>query len=280
MRKYVLREFAFLIRYFQAQLTVEPHRLFYLEIIRPNYYAIKSSRPFDRESMSFYQIELRARDFGQPSLRRSMTFELNITDINDQKPQFKTNYTFDLIENNRIPTIIGQINAYDDDQGLNGQITYTIIPISSYFSISSNDGILSTNTSFDYEIKREYQFQVRARDHGEPPLESFVHIQINIINVNEYSPQFEKEDYVFSLYENSTNETSRFIGQVKAYDRDYGDHINYSLDNQENLFTIDQHGNIRTEAIFDRELQDEYRLTVIATDNSTIGSTTVIIKIQ
>ncbi|CAF5086171.1 unnamed protein product, partial [Rotaria socialis] len=57
--------------------------------------------------MSSYQIELHARDFGQPSLRRSMTFELNITDINDQIPQFHTNYTFDLIENNRIPTIIG-----------------------------------------------------------------------------------------------------------------------------------------------------------------------------
>ena len=104
--------------------------------------------------MSFYQIELRASDFGQPSLRRSMTFELNITDINDQIPQFKTNYTFDLIENNRIPTIIGQINAYDYDQGKNGQITYAIIPLSSYFFITSNDGILSTNTSFDYEKKR------------------------------------------------------------------------------------------------------------------------------
>ena len=154
--------------------------------------------------MSFYQIELHARDFGQPSLRRSMTFELNITDINDQIPQFKTNYTFDLIENNRIPTIIGQINAYDSDQGINGQITYTIIPLSSYFLITSNDGILSTNTSFDYEIKRQYKFQVRARDHGQPSLESFVNIQINIININEYSPQFEKDNYEFYINENET----------------------------------------------------------------------------
>src|SRR5689334_18056111 len=118
--------------------------------------------------MSFYQIELRARDFGQPSLRRSMTFELNITDINDHIPIFKTNYTFDLFENNRIPTIIGQINAYDYDQGINSQITYSIIPPSLYFFITSNDGILSTNISFDYELKRQYNFQIRARDHGQP----------------------------------------------------------------------------------------------------------------
>ncbi|CAF4421393.1 unnamed protein product, partial [Adineta steineri] len=63
-------------------------------------------------------------------------------------------------------------------------------------------------------------------------------------------------------------------------DKDYGDIINYSLGNHEDLFIIDQNGKIWTQYIFDRELQDEYKLTVIATDNSTIGSTTVTIKIQ
>ncbi|CAF1035712.1 unnamed protein product [Rotaria sordida] len=260
----------------KAQLTIEPHHLFYVEIIRLNYYAIKSLHKFDRETISYYKIELRARDFGQPSLRRSMTFELNITDINDQIPQFKTNYTFDLIENNRIPTIIGQIHAYDYDQGINGQITYTINPKSLYFFITSNDGIISTNTTFDYEIKRIYKFQVCARDHGEPSLESYVNIQINIININEYSPKFEKDNYEFSIYE---NRTIKYIGQVKAYDQDYKDIISYTLGNYEDLFFIDYDGKISTKFIFDRELQDEYKLTIIATDNSTFGSTIVTIKI-
>ena len=74
-----------------------------------------------------------------------------------------------------------------------------------------------------------------------------------------------------------------FIGKVKANDRDYGDYVTYSLDDNEHLFTIDQNGNIWTEIIFDREIQDEYNLTIFATDNSTaglIGSTIVIIKIK
>jgi hypothetical protein len=53
----------------------------------------------------------------------------------------------------KFPSVIGQVNAYDD-QGINGQINYAIIPSSSDFSISSINGIISTNTSFDYEIKR------------------------------------------------------------------------------------------------------------------------------
>jgi hypothetical protein len=209
-----------------------------------------------------------------------MAFDLNITDINDQKPVFKANYTFDMIENNQIPSVIGQINAHDADQGINSQISYSIIPPSSYFSISSIDGIISTNTSFDYEFKRQYKFKVRARDSGQPPLESFVYILVNIINQNEYSPVFEKKIYYFFVNENSTNETRTLVGQVKANDQDYGDHITYSLDNNQHLFTIDQNGNIWTDIIFDREVQDEYKLTIIATDNTTIGLTTVIIKIK
>jgi len=262
--------------FFKAQLTVEPHRLFYLEQFQSNSYTVKSTRSFDRETMSFYQIELRARDFGQPSLRRSMTFELNITDVNDERPQFKSNYTFDLIENNRIPTIIGQVQAFDSDQGVNGQISYAISPPSSYFHITANEGMLSTNTSFDYELKREYHFQVRARDHGQPSLESFIDVQINIININEYSPEFERDNYLFSIYE---NQTIGLVGQVKAFDRDIGDRIYYALSNYEDLFEIDRDGWISTSFICDRKVEVAYKLTVIATDNSTIGSTIVTIRI-
>ena len=261
-------------------MTVEPHRLFYLETLRPNAYALKSSRPFDRESTSFYQIELRARDFGQPSLRRSMTFELNITDINDQKPIFKSNYTFDVIENNRVPLIIGQITAHDADQDLNGQLSYALVSPSSDFFISSSDGTLSTNSSFDYETQRTYRFQVRARDHGQPALDSVVSVRVNVVNVNEYAPEFERDTYVFSLYENATKKREQLIGQVKAFDRDYGDRVRYALSSDEDLFRIDQEGQLWTEKIFDREMQDEYKLTVIASDNSTMGSTAVIIQIK
>ncbi|CAF1616000.1 unnamed protein product, partial [Adineta ricciae] len=266
-----------------AQLTIEPNRLFYLEIIRPNYYSVKSLHRLDREIASNYQIELHARDFGQPSLRRSMTFDLNITDVNDQRPIFPRNYTFEISENNIIPSVIGQVIAYDADQGLNGQISYSIDPPSSYFSISSTDGIISTNTTFDYEANRQYHLQVRARDAGQPSMDTFTLVKVNILNLNEYSPEFEKKKYQFFINENSTNKSSTFIGQVKAIDHDYGDHVVYSLNDNYHLFIIDQSGNLRTDAIFDREIQDEYIVTVMATDNSTmgsIGSATVIIKIQ
>lgn len=252
-------------------------------MIRSNYYSVKSLRRFDRETTPLYRVELYARDFGQPSLRRSMTFELNITDVNDEKPIFKSNYTFHIIENNPIPSVIGQINAYDADQGLNGQISYAIVPLSPYFLVSPNDGIISTNISFDYESKRLYTFQVEASDYGKPSLASTVYVKVHIINQNEYAPEFEKDIYYFSISENITNIAKTFIGQVKAKDRDFGDYVYYSLNDTEDLFTIDQNGNLWSNAIFDRETKDQYKLTLIAIDNSTtslMGTATVIVKIR
>lgn len=258
-------------------MTIEPNRLFYLEILRPNYYSIKSLRAFDRESTAIYQIELRARDFGQPSLRRSMNFQLNITDTNDEKPQFKSNYTFEILENNQIPSVIGEVRAEDADLGLNSQILYSLVSPSSIFSISPIDGIISTNVSFDYETQREYFLQVRARDSGQPPLESISTVRVNILNQNEYPPQFAKKIYTFSVDENSTEQC---LGQVKAVDRDFGDRIEYQLDNYQQAFTIDEYGKICTKMVFDREMQDQYNLTVVAKDSSMMSSTMVIVRIK
>jgi hypothetical protein len=241
-----------------------------LEILRPNYYSIRSQYRFDREVTGIYRIELRANDYGQPSLQRSMIFQLNITDINDQKPRFTNNYTFDIIENNQIPSVIGQIIAHDADQGVNSQIIYSLN--SHEFFISPTNGIISTNISFDYEYQRQYYIEVRARDYGQPPLESFAYVQVNIINQNEYAPEFEQTVYSFSLNENSSNLTQQCLGKVQAFDRDHDDHIEYQLNDHHDLFNIDSAGYICTENIFDREMQDEYNLTVIARDNSSVGS--------
>lgn len=79
-----------------------------------------------------------------------------------------------------------------------------------------------------------------------------------------------------------TNKSAIFVGRVQAIDRDFGDTISYSISSDEHLFIIDQNGNIWTEAVFDREVQNQYNLTIIAMDNSTaesLGSTLVQIEI-
>lgn len=261
-------------------MTVEPRRFFYLEPIEKNFYALKALNRFDRESISFYQIEIRARDFGQPSLRRSMNFEINVTDVNDERPTFKSNFTFELAENNKVPMVVGRVTASDRDQAENGRISYSIIPASNIFFIDQQDGTISTNFSFDFEREKLFHFRVSGRDQTPPFFESFVDVFVKIINVNEFSPQFEKDFYVFTLEENSTTDGRTFLGQIKASDADDSDRIFYSIANDENIFQIDQNGNLWTENVFDREVKDEFRLTIIATDNFTLSSTSVLVRIR
>jgi hypothetical protein len=99
-----------------------------------------------------------------------------------------------------------------------------------------------------------------------------VDVHVNILNQNEYAPEFLQAFYSFAINENITNTSMRCFGQVKAIDGDYGDQIEYLLENYLDLFSINQRGQICTETIFDREINDEYNVTVIARDNSSIGS--------
>lgn len=243
-------------------------------MIRPNFYGVRCFSSFDREKTSKFEIELRARDLGQPVLRRSMIIQLNVTDVNDKAPRFDGNFTFEIMENNRIPSVVGQIRAFDDDQGLNGEIFYSIVSSGDEFFISPIDGILSANRSFDFEAQRHFQIEVRARDRGRPALEASTLVFVKILNENEFAPVFEKNFYVFSIAENRTGNESRpiCVGPVKAIDQDFSDEIFYEIENENEIFRIDQHGLICTDEIFDREKIDHFNLTLLAKDNSSSGS--------
>ena len=67
-----------------------------------------------------------ARDGGSPPRSATMETVVMVTDANDHAPRFeKRQYTFDVVENVASGTVIGQVNAVDDDDGDNAVITYS-----------------------------------------------------------------------------------------------------------------------------------------------------------
>jgi len=81
-----------------------------------------------------------ARDGGSPARSATMEMVVMVIDANDHAPRFdKRQYTFDVVENVASGTVIGQVNAVDDDDGDNAVITYsftrrTQVPLSSQIS--------------------------------------------------------------------------------------------------------------------------------------------------
>ena len=83
----------------------------------------------DREAKpNGYSLTVTARDHGYP-VSQSSTALVNITvsDVNDNAPRFdKFTYLAEVREDSDVNTVVTVVHAVDDDEGLAGEIVYSI----------------------------------------------------------------------------------------------------------------------------------------------------------
>ena len=71
---------------------------------------------------------VRANDGGSPIMSSTATVNVKVIDKNDNEPVFTNlTYNFDVSENAKVKTKIGRVVAEDIDDGLNGEVGYSII---------------------------------------------------------------------------------------------------------------------------------------------------------
>ena len=155
------------------------------------------------------------------------TVVVAIGDENDNVPTFfaqnESPFVVNMTENNPSGFLIAELVAEDADIGRNGELTYQLQPTSleKNFEIITKDnrGILKAKTSFDYEKVRNIEFQINAIDHGNPALTGTATFLINILNVNDNLPGFERSNYVF--FARKGYKRGRLLGKpVLAIDAD------------------------------------------------------------
>ncbi|XP_043925000.1 protocadherin gamma-A3-like [Protopterus annectens] len=164
-----------------------------------NYYTLELNRSLDREETPKYNITIIAADKGSPSLSTMKTICVEISDINDNSPQFsKTSYFSYVPENNPLGHVILTVEAKDADWNQNAHVTYSIAPsyignsntlVSAYVSINPDNGNIYALRSFDYEDCRGFQFLVQATDGGSPPLNTNVTVNVFIQDENDNIPK-------------------------------------------------------------------------------------------
>ncbi|XP_076467837.1 protocadherin-7-like [Babylonia areolata] len=90
---------------------------------------ILTSRDLDREEMDRYQFAIVAYDHGSPSLSSTVTATIVVTDENDNSPVFvfpsPRNNTLRLPHTTLPHTVVTSLLAYDVDDGVNAQLTYS-----------------------------------------------------------------------------------------------------------------------------------------------------------
>uniref|UniRef100_A0A0R3S783 CA domain-containing protein n=1 Tax=Elaeophora elaphi TaxID=1147741 RepID=A0A0R3S783_9BILA len=229
---------------------------------------------------------VRAKDSGQPAQSSTINCAIHITDINDHKPHFVASQQELFVEEN-VPVgfEITRIFAIDEDNGMNGRITYTLEGeenANETFRIDRATGIITTISKLDREEKEKYILKVKAEDGGEPPLSDSLLITIIVRDVNDNAPYFEPNFYNVTVPENEVRGTSLIT--VKAIDHDNDDNIVYRIERTDkDIFSLihstDQGAILSLSGEIDR-MDDTLRVVIIATDKGGLtGSCTVTITV-
>ncbi|XP_044274075.1 protocadherin-7 isoform X5 [Varanus komodoensis] len=263
----------------------------------------------DREEVNQLRFTVMARDRGQPPKNDKATVVLNIRDENDNVP------TIDIRKIGRIPlrdgvasvaedvlvdTPIALVQVSDRDQGENGVVTCTVVGDVPFQLKPASEGegepqnkrkyFLHTSATLDYEAVRDYNVVIVAVDSGSPSLSSNNSLLVRVGDTNDNPPVFSQPVLEVSFPEN--NAPGERVATVLATDADSGKNaeIAYSLepsllspDSPGGLFTIDpDSGDVRVQAVLDREQRDTYEFLVRARDKGVPpleGSTTVVVRV-
>ncbi|XP_033097305.1 cadherin-23-like, partial [Anneissia japonica] len=204
---------------------------------------------------------------------------IQITDINDNTPVIEqinvTALVIDVTENEERGTLLTTIVASDADKDANGMLEYLLVDEDTgLVGLIRETGHLVVNGEIDYEQVQWFNFTVRVQDMGMPPLFTSIPVFIRVIDVNDNSPVFQDTPYETVVSE------SAGIGDpvgvtVLATDQDSGSfgEVVYTLSGGNGRFSIDQNtGEIFVANQLDGN-QNEYFVTVTATDNPNGAST-------
>ncbi len=171
----------------------------------------------DYEKVSNYELNIQAKDQG--GLSNACKVIIDVLDINDNSPNINIlSSSHSISEGSKSGTVVSVLNVDDPDSGENGQVLCFLnddIPFS-ITSPSSNFFSLQTEQELDREREAEYNIGVICADEGAPALSSSVSLRVQISDVNDNAPVFEKSHYEACVLENNTPGLSIFT--VKASD--------------------------------------------------------------
>ena len=243
-----------------------------LPFIIDNLGRILLNESLDRETRDRYDVRVIVQDSGSPSFSIETNVTVLVMDVNDNAPRFVNNpqTRFAIREDTSVNTPLHQYTAVDDDIGINAVVTYTIssqvqnLP----FSINRNNGLLSVSGPLDAdEGITLYTFDIVASNFD--GLSTNISVIVEILDVNDNTPQFLQTPYTADVIEHSPNGT--VVIQINATDLDSGSNgaIEYSIVSGNTVvpFAINENtGLITVDNDIDRETAPMFTFIVKAED--------------
>ncbi|KAM4875306.1 protocadherin beta-18-like [Thomomys bottae] len=264
--------------------SIQENLPFHLKPSVDNFYILMTEGALDRESRSEYNITITVTDLGTPRLQTQHSLRVQVSDVNDNAPEFsQSSYTLRVRENNSPALHIGTIRATDRDAGSNAQLSYSLLPgpqpgpdAAALLSIHADSGQLFALRALDYEALQAFEVRVRATDQGSPALSSQALVRVQVLDANDNSP------FVLYPLQNASApvtellpraaEPGYLLSKVVAVDRDSGQNAWLSFQllkaTEPGLFGVGPHnGEVRTARPLSERDAPRHRLLLLVRDN-------------
>ncbi|KAM4554623.1 protocadherin alpha-8-like isoform 4-T4 [Odontesthes bonariensis] len=233
-------------------------------------------KTLDRETKKSHKLLLSAVDGGKPSKSGTAEIIVDVLDVNDNMPVFyDETYSVFLDENALIGTTLIKVNASDKDEGSNGEITYSFGSnvnhrIREIFRIDPNTGEIIVQGLIDFELEESYEIDIQASDKGSAPLRTDKSVLVNIVDLNDNTPEIEVTSFSRTIPEDARSGTT--VALISVFDKDSG--LNGKVmcsSNKDVPFTLspstqDNMYSLVTKSSLDREKEATYVVRIVAKD--------------
>ncbi|KAM4554699.1 protocadherin alpha-8-like [Odontesthes bonariensis] len=244
-------------------------------------------KALDREKEPLITLILTALDDGNPPKSGTSDIIINVLDNNDNTPVFaKSLYKTRISENVPIGTTLLTLNATDADEGANKEIVYTLSTkeqdhVLQIFKLDPSTGVLTVERNVDFEEHPAFEIRAQASDKGQPPMSTHCKVLVEVVDLNDNSPQITVTSLLNTVKEDAKVGTA--VALVSVLDKDGGK-------NGEVHCTIDDDAPFKLETNYknyysmlvdgplDRESISSHNVTITATDsgNPSLSSTSII----
>lgn len=239
----------------------------------------------------------------------SLMLTVEITQANNRLPKITVQYLDDIkgiFENKPNTEHVAVVTANDPDENpVSVKISETAIDDSASFILKAAFGENSkkqvyvlkpkSDVNFDREKKAVYQFTLIASDEGTPPQTAEEQFTLNILDVNDNAPSFEKSERKFRIQE---TRTVGKLATIEAEDNDIGENaeLKYEfaldaeviytnspdykrVDSKDLPIQVDESGSLILKQKVDAERIEKITVQVIAKDGKYEAMQTLVFEI-
>ena len=207
--------------------------------VDPTSGVLTTTDTFDYETMTYYDVTVKAEDGGGTARSTTRSLRVGITDVNDNIPVFaQSSYTVDTTEGSAADTSVLTLVTTDADSTFVPTYAFVSGNTASMFRLDGN--LLEINTAIDLDAgtsdSDSYSFVITVADGHVTEMTGTTTVYVSVLSSNDYdpvwdtwSPVYVSATATYDIAEDSAVSTS--IVTLSATDDDFGadGQITYSI---------------------------------------------------